>query len=74
MAWKDPAGLREEWELILAFSRPGTQILLRSAGLDCSFIPAGILSRLRFHPERTEPLHRIDRVGTYGSLHLAEVI
>jgi S-adenosylmethionine-diacylglycerol 3-amino-3-carboxypropyl transferase len=74
MASKDPAGLREEWELILACSRPGTRVLLRSAGLDCSFIPAEILSRLRFHPERTEPLHRIDRVGTYGSLHLAEVI
>ncbi len=73
LAWKDPVGLREEWDLILANSRPGTRILLRSAGLDCRFIPDAIQTRLRFHPHLTEPLHRKDRVGTYGSLHLAEV-
>lgn len=73
LAWKDPIGLREEWDLILANSRPGTRILLRSAGLDCGFIPDAIRERLRFRPELTEPLHPTDRVGTYGSLHLAEV-
>jgi hypothetical protein len=26
-----------------------------------------------FAPERTGPLHLLDRAGTYGSLHLAEV-
>jgi S-adenosylmethionine-diacylglycerol 3-amino-3-carboxypropyl transferase len=73
LAWHDPRGLREEWELILANSRPGTRILLRSAGLDCSFIPRDILGRLRFCTELSETLHLTDRVGTYGSLHLAEV-
>jgi S-adenosylmethionine-diacylglycerol 3-amino-3-carboxypropyl transferase len=73
LAWHDPCGLREEWELILANSRPGTRILLRSAGLDCSFIPRDILGRLRFCTELSESLHLTDRVGTYGSLHLAEV-
>lgn len=73
LAWHDPEGLRDEWELILANSRPGTRILLRSAGLDCSFIPDGIAGRLRFRPDLSEPLHTADRVGTYGSLHLAEV-
>ena len=74
LAWKDPVGLREEWDLILANSRPGTRILLRSAGLDCGFIPDTIQTRLRFRPDLTEPLHRRDRVGTYGSLYLAEVL
>jgi S-adenosylmethionine-diacylglycerol 3-amino-3-carboxypropyl transferase len=74
LAWHDPEGLREEWELILANSRPGTRILLRSAGLDCAFIPGEIVTRLRFRPDLTGPLHATDRVGTYGSLHLAEVI
>ena len=37
-----PAALAEEWELILANSRPGTRILLRSAGLDLSFVPANV--------------------------------
>ena len=73
LAWHDPAALREEWELILANSHPGTRILMRSAGLDLSFVPDDIRQRLRFFPELTEKLHLTDRVGTYGSLHLAEV-
>lgn len=73
LAWHEPAALAEEWELIFANSRPGTRILMRSAGLDLSFIPAAVRARLRFFPERTETLHLTDRVGTYGSLHFAEV-
>jgi S-adenosylmethionine-diacylglycerol 3-amino-3-carboxypropyl transferase len=73
LAWHEPAALAEEWELILANSRPGTRILMRSAGLDLSFVPANVRDRLRFFPERTERLHMTDRVGTYGSLHFAEV-
>jgi S-adenosylmethionine-diacylglycerol 3-amino-3-carboxypropyl transferase len=74
LAWHDPAALREEWELILANSRPGTRILLRSAALQIDFIPADILARLRFFPAQTDPLHRLDRVGTYGSMCFAEVL
>jgi S-adenosylmethionine-diacylglycerol 3-amino-3-carboxypropyl transferase len=73
LAWHDPEALREEWELILANSRPGTKILLRSAALTLDFVPEDILARLRFFPELTDPLHLTDRVGTYGSLSLAEV-
>ncbi len=74
LAWHDPAALREEWELILANSRPGTRILMRSAALEMDFIPADITARLRFFPDLTEPLHRLDRVGTYGSMTFAEVL
>lgn len=74
LAWHEPAALAEEWQLILANSRPGTRILMRSAGLDLSFVPVDVRARLRFFPERTEPLHLTDRVGTYGSLHFAEVL
>lgn len=74
LAWNDPAALLEEWELILANSRPGTKILMRSAGLDLDFVPQRIRERLRFQPERTAALHLLDRVGTYGSTHFAEVI
>ena len=74
LAWHAPEALAEEWELILANSRPGTRILMRSAGLDLSFVPSDVRARLRFFPQRTEPLHVTDRVGTYGSLHFAEVI
>ena len=74
LAWNDPVALREEWDLILANSRPGTKILMRSAGLDLSFVPDEIRARLLFQPERTEAMHQLDRVGTYGSTHFAEVI
>lgn len=74
LAWHQPQVLAEEWQAIFANSRPGTKILLRSAGFDLSFLPASVLARLRFFPERTGPLHSQDRVGTYGSLHLAEVL
>ena len=47
---------------------------MRSAGLDLSFVPQQVRDRLRFHTERTEALHLLDRVGTYGSTHFAEVI
>ena len=74
LAWHDSAALLEEWQLILANSRPGAKILLRSAGLDLTFIPEEVRARLRFFPELTDPLHTTDRVGTYGSLHFAEVL
>lgn len=74
LAWHDPDALLEEWELILANSRPGAKILMRSAGLDLSFVPESVRARLKFFPEQTGPLHQTDRVGTYGSLHFAEVL
>jgi S-adenosylmethionine-diacylglycerol 3-amino-3-carboxypropyl transferase len=74
LAYHAPEAVAEEWKLIFANSRGGTRILLRSAGLDLSFIHAEVRNRLRFFPELTEPLHIADRVGTYGSLHFAEVI
>ncbi len=73
LAWHDNQALLEEWSQIFRNSRPGTRILLRSAGVDLSFLPETVTARLRFFPELTQPLHQRDRVGTYGSLHLAEV-
>jgi S-adenosylmethionine-diacylglycerol 3-amino-3-carboxypropyl transferase len=74
LAGHDPAALVEEWEQILSNSRRGAKILLRSAAAMLEFLPAFVLSALRFFPERTEAPHRQDRVGTYRSLHLAEVL
>lgn len=73
LAWHQPDALLDEWTLILRNSRPGTRILMRSAAADVDFIPPDIRRFLRFHPGTTTPLHALDRVGTYGSLHLAEV-
>jgi S-adenosylmethionine-diacylglycerol 3-amino-3-carboxypropyl transferase len=74
LAAHDTEALRDEWELILANSAPGAKILMRSAGMNLDFVPDSIRSRVRFFTERTEALHQLDRVGTYGSLHFAEVL
>lgn len=73
MARHRPDDLAEEWRLILARARPGARVLLRSAGTEASFIPVEARARLLFRPELTAPLHPSDRVGTYGSQHLAVV-
>jgi S-adenosylmethionine-diacylglycerol 3-amino-3-carboxypropyl transferase len=74
LASHDTAGLREEWDLILANSRPGTRILMRSASPHIDFLPAAARARLHFFPEQAAALHNRDRVGTYGSTLLAEVL
>jgi len=73
LASHDVEGLREEWDLVLKNSRPGTRILMRSASPEIDFIPAPVRQRLRFFTELTDCLHLQDRVGTYGSTLLAEV-
>lgn len=74
LAWNDPKALEEEWRLILRNSRPGTRILFRSAALHAGFLPAFVTQAVHFRPDLTLPLHRTDRVGTYGSLHLGVVL
>jgi S-adenosylmethionine-diacylglycerol 3-amino-3-carboxypropyl transferase len=74
LAAHDPDALREEWDLILANSAPRAKVLLRSAGPDLSFIPESIRRRLRWNDELCQRLHRLDRVGTYASMHIGEVI
>lgn len=66
--------LQREWNLILANSSPGTKILLRSAGDGLDLVPDLIRSRLRRSSEPLNTLHQLDRVGTYGSVHLWEVL
>jgi S-adenosylmethionine-diacylglycerol 3-amino-3-carboxypropyl transferase len=74
LAWHDSQALREEWQLLLDNSRPGSKILMRSALADISFLPEVAKSSLRFFPEKSNDLHKQDRVSTYGSLHLAEIL
>jgi len=74
MAYHNYPALEEEWRLILKHSRPGTHILLRSAGLTAEFLPGWLEGKVRWHPGMTAALHLQDRVGTYGSFHFAEVL
>ena len=74
LAWHDAQALDDEWRVLLERSAANVRILLRSAGLALDFLPAWLAERVRFRPEQTRALHLLDRVGTYGSLHLAEVV
>jgi S-adenosylmethionine-diacylglycerol 3-amino-3-carboxypropyl transferase len=73
LASHQPEALEEEWRLILASSRPGARILLRSASLCPEFIPS--FARERLHPDpRSESLHLLDRAGTYGCTLAAKIL
>jgi S-adenosylmethionine-diacylglycerol 3-amino-3-carboxypropyl transferase len=73
LAAHDAEALAEEWELILANSRPGARILMRSASPEIDYLPPAARRRLRLLSELADKLHPLDRVGTYGSTLLAEV-
>ncbi len=65
--------MREEWEIMLKNSAPGTKILLRSAANHIKFIPDFVHDAIDFSNNVTLILHSLDRVGTYGSVHLGIV-
>lgn len=73
LAANDRPALEEEWQLILANSRPGTRILMRSAAHEITFFPDFVKNAVAFEQVKTEETHRRDRVGTYASVYLAEV-
>jgi S-adenosylmethionine-diacylglycerol 3-amino-3-carboxypropyl transferase len=66
-----PRLLEEEWGGIFRMAGPGARVIFRSGGRDELFLPLSVLRRLRFERERAEALHRLDRVGTYASFHIA---
>lgn len=68
----DRAALEREWRMILGRSAPGARVLLRSAAMQVEFLPAFARAALREHADE-QRWHQRDRVGTYGSLLLAEV-
>jgi S-adenosylmethionine-diacylglycerol 3-amino-3-carboxypropyl transferase len=75
MDWlaRHPAGLLLEWTRIFAAAAPGARIIFRSGGPDASFLPPEVRNRLTFHYDLAARLHLQDRVGTYGSFHIARL-
>ncbi len=69
-----PDALEEEWEYIFKNSKRGTKILMRSASTQIAFLPEKILQRLKVREDMAEKHHKLDRVGTYGSMLFAEVL
>jgi S-adenosylmethionine-diacylglycerol 3-amino-3-carboxypropyl transferase len=68
-----PSVLEQEWREVAAKAAPGARVIFRSAARDASFLPRPVAECLRFDRQRAEALHRLDRVGTYGSFHIAEI-
>jgi S-adenosylmethionine-diacylglycerol 3-amino-3-carboxypropyl transferase len=73
LAANDHAALVAEWEAILKNSQKGTRILLRSAASEVDFFPEFVHQQVFFEKEKTADMHKLDRVGTYGSVYLGIV-
>lgn len=73
LAANHPEALKEEWNLILKNSQPGTKILLRSAAKEIDFFPDFVKKRVYFDEQKANAIHDLDRVGTYASVYLGIV-
>ena len=85
MASFNPAWLDSEWEAILQRAVPGqTRILWRSGGLRTEYVDQINVTRdgkavkmgelLKYYPEWAAELHEKDRVHTYGSFYIADLL
>lgn len=74
-----------EWEAILKRAAADTRILWRSGGYRTDFlekveidfgkgVKEKITDHFQMHDEETAALHKLDRVHTYGSFHVADLI
>jgi S-adenosylmethionine-diacylglycerol 3-amino-3-carboxypropyl transferase len=73
LAANDRPALKEEWDLILKNAAPGAKVLMRSAASKLDFLPREVEEALSFDLESTAAQHRLDRVGTYASVHLGSI-
>lgn len=74
LANHNPEALVQEWKLILKNSRPGTKILMRSAATQINFLPKFVTDSVVFDLEKGKSYHAQDRVGTYGSTYIGQVV
>lgn len=84
MAGAQPQLLNQEWQAILDKAAPQTRILWRSAGMEVDFIDPIQVERngqqeslgnlLQYHPQLAGELHERDRVSTYGSFYIADLV
>jgi S-adenosylmethionine-diacylglycerol 3-amino-3-carboxypropyl transferase len=76
--------LESEWQAILSRAAPKTRILWRSGGLRTEFMNEVTVQRngrsvklpelLSFNSDLSSRLHQLDRVHTYGSFYIADLI
>lgn len=71
--WMNTAQLTDLWTEITRTAAPGARVLFRTGGADDVLpgrVPASILDRWVYQPERSLELWRQDRSAIYGGLHL----
>lgn len=83
MSFNNPQGLVDEWNTILERARPNARAIFRSAGLRVDYLDhlkvqyrqqnMELGQLLRYNPEISNELHKIDRVHTYGSFSIADL-
>jgi len=76
--------LGQEWQAIVDKAADNCRVLWRSAGFDASFVnPIPVRSArgtcevgqlLTYHTELAQQLHQKDRVNTYGSFYIADLL
>ncbi len=76
--------LAEEWTAILANAAPNARAIYRSAGCTTPWLDPLTVRHdgrerrlgdlLRRRPELADPLHAVDRVHTYGSFHIVDLL
>jgi len=84
MAGAQPQLLQSEWQAILDRAAPETRVIWRSAGMEVDFIePLKVQHRgqelelgnlLEYQNQLAASLHERDRVNTYGSFYIADLI
>lgn len=84
LASHDEPSLVEEWESLFKNVQPGARVIWRSGGLKVDYVDGLPIRRdgvrtvvgehLRYDHELADRLHREDRVHTYGSFSIAEVL
>src|SRR5262245_18318791 len=84
MSSSNPQALTEEWEAILASAASGARAIFRSAGLKCDYLDhlkathkgrqRELGTLLRYNEQLATELHARDRVHTYGSFYVADLM
>ncbi|MFI5358001.1 MAG: DUF3419 family protein [Opitutales bacterium] len=79
----DGSSLSDEWQAIVNRATPGARVLWRSAGTRTDFVDRVLVHKggrqhrlgdaLDYQPQLSTRLHRLDRVHTYGSFHIANL-
>jgi S-adenosylmethionine-diacylglycerol 3-amino-3-carboxypropyl transferase len=84
LADDDSVTLEAEWQHLVRRATPGARVLWRSGGSQTDFVDAlhvevggrkrRVSSLLKYDHALAARLHAVDRVHTYGSFHIAEMV